>query len=302
MVVKDKRATTTGDGTPRPPARPTPGHGCGSLSAPSVTADDIVTGVPNRVVPPHGRRFRSTEVAGIPIARVEHEPGAVMPEHAHDQASLTLVVAGGFNEMLKGRRYRYTSMTVVYKPPGVAHATLVEGGPVLTLNLTPPDDLVRRLDLAHPVITRAGPPAAALLDVALALDCAAPDAAAQRLATCLELLGRIPPASDRGADWEAHALLRAGIPIGEISRRLGIDPATLRRRIHRRSGAAPTVLRRRNRVARAADLLTGTPLAIAAVAAESGFADQAHLTRCMRREIGLTPRRLRSLAQSFSGA
>ena len=45
-----------------------------------------------------------------------------------------------------------------------------------------------------------------------------------------------------------------------------------------------------------ADRLTATGASLAAVATETGFADQAHLTRVFKRETGLTPAVFRSLA------
>ena len=50
---------------------------------------------------------------------------------------------------------------------------------------------------------------------------------------------------------------------------------------------------RRRRVARAAGLLAQTDFPLSRVALESGFADQAHLTRVLRRAIGESPLSLR---------
>ena len=47
------------------------------------------------------------------------------------------------------------------------------------------------------------------------------------------------------------------------------------------------------RVARARRLLETTDLPIARVAIDAGFADQAHLTRMLRRHLGVTPRNIR---------
>jgi AraC-like DNA-binding protein len=62
-------------------------------------------------------------------------------------------------------------------------------------------------------------------------------------------------------------------------------------------GMAPSVYRRRVLLGRAACALARSHLPLAQVAAESGFYDQAHLSRVMRSEIGLTPAEARALLQ-----
>jgi AraC family transcriptional regulator len=47
------------------------------------------------------------------------------------------------------------------------------------------------------------------------------------------------------------------------------------------------------RVERAGHLLRCTPMPIAEIAARTGFVDQSHLTRVMRRLAGITPAALR---------
>jgi AraC-like DNA-binding protein len=54
-------------------------------------------------------------------------------------------------------------------------------------------------------------------------------------------------------------------------------------------------LRSRLKVRQALDRLADGQRDLAALAAEAGFADQAHLTRTVRRETGHTPGQLRAL-------
>lgn len=61
----------------------------------------------------------------------------------------------------------------------------------------------------------------------------------------------------------------------------------------RSTGLAPHQYLIARRIERARRLLTDTPRSIAEVAVETGFADQSHLTRLLRRHTGLTPRLLR---------
>jgi AraC-like DNA-binding protein len=80
----------------------------------------------------------------------------------------------------------------------------------------------------------------------------------------------------------------------------GIGERQLRRRIRQQTGKPPNFWRQlyRARVA-ARNIVSGaSPLAI--VANDSGYADQAHLSREMRRWFGLSPSLLRATPEQFA--
>jgi len=93
------------------------------------------------------------------------------------------------------------------------------------------------------------------------------------------------------ADW----LGRPGTCVSALGRLLGIGERQLRRRFDGAVGYGPKVL---DRVLRFQRLVAAAPAiaagddALARVAAELGYADQAHLTRECKRLSGLTPARL----------
>ncbi|WP_345711050.1 helix-turn-helix transcriptional regulator, partial [Kineococcus glutinatus] len=60
------------------------------------------------------------------------------------------------------------------------------------------------------------------------------------------------------------------------------------------TGCSPHQHVLRRRVERARELVVGTAVPLAQVAARCGFADQSHLTRALRRELGVTPAALRA--------
>lgn len=76
---------------------------------------------------------------------------------------------------------------------------------------------------------------------------------------------------------------------------LGVSPFRLSRVFSRHSGVSLTRYRNRVRVGRAMERLGGGETALADLAAELGFADQAHLTRTVREHVGHTPVTLRRL-------
>jgi AraC-like DNA-binding protein len=81
----------------------------------------------------------------------------------------------------------------------------------------------------------------------------------------------------------------------ELAGLLGTSPWRLSRLFHRYTGITLHRYRIRLRVAAALDRLAGGVDSLAVLAAELGFADQAHLSRVVRQSTGLTPGRLRTL-------
>lgn len=106
------------------------------------------------------------------------------------------------------------------------------------------------------------------------------------------LVGWVHAATDvRAPDpvgLEVHRLSVAGAPVAVIADRVGLSPRQLHRRCVALFGYGPRHLRRVLRLGRAVDgVRTGAGLA--AVAASSGFADQAHLCREIKDLTGVTP-------------
>jgi AraC-like DNA-binding protein len=81
-------------------------------------------------------------------------------------------------------------------------------------------------------------------------------------------------------------------PLAEL---LGVSPYRLSRAFTGELGESLTRYRNRVRVGRALDRLEGGDPSLAALAADLGFADQAHLTRTMRAHLGHTPTAVRRL-------
>ncbi|WP_406105281.1 helix-turn-helix domain-containing protein [Micromonospora globbae] len=146
-----------------------------------------------------------------------------------------------------------------------------------------------RIDLAHRLLLAAA---------------ARPDpdfAAAERLVRLVGVAAAPAPDAperDRRLVEAARAALHDGGPeaggLLPLARALGVSPYRLSRSFQALLGVPLTRYRNRLRVGRALDLLAAGA-GPAAVAAELGFADQAHLTRTVRAHVGHTPGELRRL-------
>ncbi|WP_052684569.1 helix-turn-helix transcriptional regulator [Lentzea aerocolonigenes] len=95
-----------------------------------------------------------------------------------------------------------------------------------------------------------------------------------------------------GADHPAAAGL---IPLAGL---LGVSPYRLSRAFPREMGVSLTRYRNRVRVAAALDRLEDGETSLASLAADLGFADQAHLSRTVREHLGHTPTALKKLLRA----
>ena len=99
-------------------------------------------------------------------------------------------------------------------------------------------------------------------------------------------------AGAREAIGEDHP---ASVTLLSLADLLGVSPYRLSRAFTRGTGVPLTRYRNRVRVGRALDRLEDGEESLAVLAADLGFADQAHLCRTVREHLGHTPTALRAL-------
>jgi transcriptional regulator GlxA family with amidase domain len=109
--------------------------------------------------------------------------------------------------------------------------------------------------------------------------------------------GQADPVVRSAIDWLAG---NSRGSLNDLSKDIGWSSRELRRRFVASVGVGPKLVQRMLRVQHALRLTHKTEgeVALSGLALECGFADQAHLTREVRRFAQLTPREMRSMAQS----
>lgn len=94
-------------------------------------------------------------------------------------------------------------------------------------------------------------------------------------------------ANDARIDHAVRALSSGRTPIARVASELGLSERQLERLFHERVGIRPKVFARVLRMQQAMRLLQSAPSS--AIAAEAGYADEAHLFRDFRALCGTTP-------------
>ena len=162
--------------------------------------------------------------------------------------------------------------------------------PTRPLPTSPAVDFEHRLLLAA---ARRGDDRHEVTERALALAAAALERHdADRVASGRPATARVRRALVDGARERLLAEPDQSLP--ELARRLAVSPHHLSRLFHALTGSTISRHRLRLRVRVALERLAGGERDLARVAAEAGFADQAHCCRVIRAELGTTPSALRA--------
>ncbi|WP_076263032.1 helix-turn-helix domain-containing protein [Intrasporangium flavum] len=194
-------------------------------------------------------------------------------------ARLYGVASGLSQQVLEGRGW---AVGLMLRP---AAGWLLTGRPVRRLT-------DRTVDL-HSLDTLDGPALTAVVRQAMAEDPASHDAQAAARASVEGALRPLLPVDDEGL--LVNALVDAVetspdlLRVDDLCARFDIAERTLQRLLHKRIGLGPKWLIRRRRLQEAAERLRDDSGGLAAIAADLGYADQAHFTRDFRRATGLTP-------------
>jgi AraC-like DNA-binding protein len=208
------------------------------------------------------------------------------PRHRHLEAYATVVLDGAYEQFAYAGCLRVGPGEVLVQPTLDCHADRMLSGCARLLRLPWPRD-----EGLGGVFRPAG------LD--LVVRTAARDVA-EASALLVELLRNenpIAPLQESCADALAAALRRdPRLPIGRWAEANGLAPETAARGFLRRYGTTPVRFRGEFRARQPWLRATGTSETLAAIAADLGFSDQAHMSRAVRAITGAPPQAWRKLA------
>jgi AraC-like DNA-binding protein/quercetin dioxygenase-like cupin family protein len=244
-----------------------------------------------------------------PVATLRHafyDQGATVPLHRHDRASLVYGVGGPCVETSASANVVRRRLT--FLPAGYAHA-LEYRGPTHVLAIEIDPFWLRRGDSALASAASMALPGTlydeiwrVLLDVATGEPPERVDASlAALLDSAASFADKVPSKAVMTLIDEMHTNWRAVPSLRELTVRHSLSPQYICRIFKRFTGVTLQQYALLLRLDYARGLLWGTTMPLAAVAAETGFADQSHLTRVLAAHSARTPLRLRWLAPCAPG-
>jgi AraC family transcriptional regulator len=227
--------------------------------------------------------------------------GAFLPRHHHDDAYLTFVLSGAYRERTPSETRDCRARTLVVHPAGETHEDDFSTQPTRCLNAVLAPGFVTRLGHAAGILERGGvlaAPQMAMIGGRISAELRTFDASSPMIieGLLLELFGLLvrDTYARRAPAWlsEAHAILgrtfAQKIALGDIAAEVGVHPVHLARTFRAQYGVSVGEHVRALRIAHARERIAAG-VALTAVAAESGFADQSHFTRTFTRLCGVSP-------------
>lgn len=248
----------------------------------------------------------------LELSESTYSGGLEQPLHGHSPAYFTLVLSGEYDERAGRVTRRVTAGMLLFHPSGEEHAVRFRARNTCVFRILPLEPMLEAERLARASLASAltGADAdvhgvvARIRDQYLMGDPLTPliiDGLACELVAC-------GAGVKAGAAWNRAGALRAREVVEAnlsqppslqtLAAIAGCHPITLARAFRRQFGCSIGSYLRRRRLEHASAMLRTTDLPIAIVAARSGFADQAHLTRAVRRASGFTPAALRRFKTS----
>lgn len=203
-------------------------------------------------------------------------PGERIERHRHDCAYVAVVLSGGYEEYGNRGCLRVAAGEVLLHGAFDAHLNRFPRSGATILNLLDPSPLqsIAMGRIADP-------------------DAVARTAERDSRAALALLREQLQPLEPAPADWtEAlarHLLAHPQCCLGRWAREQGLRPETVARGFRRVFGVTPAAYRAEGRAHRAFGMIIGTDAPLAGVAASTGFADQAHMTRAIRALTGFPP-------------
>lgn len=210
-------------------------------------------------------------------------PGYEVPRHRHLDAYATILLDGRYEQAGYSGRWIMSPGEVLLQPTLDCHADRMLSRGLWVQRLPWPRE--EGLGGAFRV---------AGVDAIIAVARRDPAEAAALLAAALPLAERLRPAGDRAADLLAAAIAADGSRrIGDLAEQLGLVRETATRSFGRTFGVPPARFAAELRLRAAWLGITGSRRPLGQIALETGFADQAHMTRAIRGFAAQPPGALR---------
>ncbi len=245
----------------------------------------------------HGRRTDRWSAGAAELSETVYAPRERTDVHAHGDATIAFVLGGGFVERQGSRAIECKPGTLMLRPAWVEHEDHFSERGCRCFNIEIPAVLTAGLTLAA-TDRKVGEASWAAQRLLASLRVAADGLTLE--AELAELVDALSPSPAPGVSArmarvaeELAASYTRPWSLRALAHEAGVHPVHFARAFRAAFGESVGEHVHRLRVEHAARELARTTSAIAEIATDAGFTDQAHLTRIFRRRTGATPARFR---------
>jgi AraC family transcriptional regulator len=232
--------------------------------------------------------------------------------HSHENATIVLVLGGDYRETCQGGETAHPPMTVIAKPAGQRHANNIgrKGAHCLVIELT-----AAKISELGPVCRpcefpqarRGGAASSSALRIVhelrrsdpltpLALESAVLQLAVDLSRYTLSNYSHEPRWRNEVIDL-IHSEPPRALRLSRLAATIGVHPIHLARTFRRHYGSSIGCYVRLLRIHRAIAMLTKTSMPLSDISLASGFYDQSHMARAIKRETGKTSAQLRAMGK-----
>ncbi|HXI87857.1 MAG TPA: helix-turn-helix domain-containing protein [Parvularculaceae bacterium] len=230
------------------------------------------------------------EFRSVTNGRERWHGGARAPRHRHDRAYAAIVLSGGYEEAGSRGRFFLQPGDVLVHDAFEAHLNRFEKGGAEILNI----GLARRAICGGKGL---------VADPDLIARKAEEDALEAEEALLVQF---VPAGAEPGDDWPDALARRLALNpdcrLADWAAENALAPETLSRGFGRRYGVTPLAFRAEARARLAFAAITGAEVGLSDIAAATGFADQAHMTRAVTALTGASPAAWRRRSNFFKTA
>lgn len=249
----------------------------------------------------HGLEIAVRSLSGARALRIVHPAGQLIPAHRHDWPLLTFPTLGGYAEEGEEGFVAVSGPAVVLHPAGRCHANCIHERGMETFSVEfDPDWLTwgtGQLSIDRSYYWLGGRVALSAKPLIRLWGDRDTGDEVLRQETAKFLQVALAARSEERPGWFAavqHRLSSETLGADDLARDTGLHPRWLAHAYRQLAGEGLHETIVRQRVERAIHLLREGGQPIAEVALDSGFCDQSHLSRALRRLVGRTPGQIRA--------
>jgi AraC family transcriptional regulator len=252
-------------------------------------------------------------IANFNLFAVSYHPNQVLSRHSHEHGYVSVALRGGYLEEIAAGSWECTAGGTIFHAPGESHQNRFHDKGAHLLVLEFESQFLNQLACQGIEINRQYALTSAYcmqLGARLerTLELSDPLSALSAEGLSLELLSEaLRPCSAkperRRADWLPrvqeilHDRYREHLTLTDIAVQVQVHPVHLARAFRKRYTCCIGDFIRKLRVEAACSELIQSDAPIAEIAARTGFTDQSHLSRVMKRHAGISPAELRRAAR-----